>query len=147
MYGNIALTIKTITMKKLLSMMLVMASFVCLFTSCSKEEETKFDYPMETLYGTWDATHIKIDGSWSSLEWLGYRYQFSATFYNDGRYYGRGYFGTGWGTYKASGSSITTFVDGEEYYVYDIHSISDNIAHVSMGPRGAEKIEVKLEKQ
>lgn len=135
-------------MKKFLSMTLLIASLVCVFTSCSKEEEeTKFNYPMETLYGTWEATHIKTENSWSSLVWMGSKYQFSATFYDDGRYYGRGYFGTGWGTYKASGSIITTFVDGEEYYIYDVHSISNSVAHVSMGPRGAEKIEVKLKKQ
>lgn len=136
-------------MKKLFSMMLIMASMMCVFGSCSEDEEneSKFNYPMQTLYGTWEATHIKLDDSWTSLTWLGSRYQFSATFYNDGRYYGRGYFGTGWGTYKASGNTITTFVDGEEYYLYNVHSLSSNEAHVTMGPRGGEGLEVKFKKQ
>jgi hypothetical protein len=138
-------------MKKLFSMMLVMASMVFVFSSCSEDEDkkSKFNYPMETLYGTWEATHIKIDAddSWTSLSWMGSKYQFSATFYSDGRYYGRGYFGTGWGTYKASGNTITTFVDGNEYFLYNVISLSSNEAHVTMGPRGGESIEVKLKKQ
>lgn len=135
-------------MKKFITMMLVMASMMFAFSSCSKEEEeTKFNYPMETLYGTWEATHIKTSSSWSSLSLLPSRYQFSATFYNDGRFYGRGYFGTGWGTYNASGNTITTFVDGKEYYIYEVHSLTNNTAHVSMGPRSEEKIEVKFKKQ
>ena len=127
--------------------MLILASVVTMFSSCSSEEKSKFNYPMETIYGTWDATHIKLNDSWTSLNWLGSKYNFSATFYNTGKYYGRGYFGSGWGTYKASGNTITTFVDGKEYYVYKIISFASNEAHVSMGPRGEEGLEIKLRKQ
>lgn len=130
-------------------MVLIIASVVCFFCSCSEDEDknSKFNYPMQTLYGTWEATHIKLDDSWTSLAWLGSEYHFSATFYNDGKYYGRGFFGTGWGTYKASGNTIFTYVDGEEYFLYDVHSLSNNEAHVTMGPRGKEGFEVKFKKQ
>lgn len=130
-------------------MMLLMTSMLCVFSSCSEEEENgdNFKYPIQILYGTWEATHIKLSGDWTSLTWMGTKYQFSATFYNDGKYYGRGYFGTGWGTYKASGNTITTFVDGDEHYLYNIHSLSNNEAHVTMGPRGAEGLEVKFKKR
>lgn len=137
-------------MKKLFSMMLVMALAMCTFTSCSEDdEESKFKYPMETLYGTWEATHIRFSGSasWSDLSYWGSKYQFSATFYSSGRYYGRGYFGTGEGTYTASGNTVVTYVDGEEYYIYDILSLSNSSAHVSMGLRGGDKLEVKLKKR
>ena len=42
--------------------MLVVASMVFVFSSCSEDEDknSKFNYPMETLYGTWEATHIKF---------------------------------------------------------------------------------------
>jgi hypothetical protein len=132
-------------------MMLVVASVVFVFSSCSEDEDknSKFNYPMETLYGTWEATHIKFDAddSWTSLSWMGSKYQFSATFYNDGRYYGRGYFGTGWGTYKASGNIISTFVSDKEYYTYKVHSLSNSEAHVTMSFRGAESMDVKFKKQ
>lgn len=136
-------------MKKLFSMMLVMALAMCSFTSCSEDEESKFDYPMETLYGTWEATHVRFSatGNWSSLSYWDSKYQFSATFYRDGKYYGRGYFGTGSGTYEASGNTITTYVDGKEYYIYNVLSLSSNDAHVRMGLRDGDTMEVKLKKR
>ena len=53
-------------MKKMLSMMLIMASFVCL-TACSEEDEDDFNYPMKTLYGTWEGTDVQVGGEWIDI--------------------------------------------------------------------------------
>ena len=91
-------------MKKMLSMMLIMASFVCL-TACSEEDEDDFNYPMKTLYGTWEGTDVYVGGEWIDITSYWYsKFQFSITFYRDGKYYGSGYFGNGSGTYTASGN-------------------------------------------
>lgn len=51
--------------------MLIMASCICLI-SCSEEEDSeKFDYPLETLYGKWDCTHVYANGKWLNLSlWI-----------------------------------------------------------------------------
>ena len=43
--------------------MLVFAAVVS-FSSCSDDDESKFDYPMDTLYGTWEVTEIMAGGTW-----------------------------------------------------------------------------------
>ena len=135
-------------MRKLLSMMLIMASFVC-FTSCSDDEEDEFDYPMETVYGTWEGTGIFIDGKWIDITSYWYSdFHFSITFYRDGTYYGKGYFGTGSGTYKASGKTIKTYVDGESYFNYEIVSLNVKEAHLLMSVEGSnDKLPIKVRKK
>lgn len=129
--------------------MLIMASLVC-FTSCSKDDdEDGFDYPMETLIGTWEGTDVYIDGKWYDI--TGYWYsdlQFSITFYDGGKYYGKGYFGTGSGTYTAKGKTIKTYVNGKPYYVYEVISLDNKKAHLYMGVEGSnEKIQIKVVKK
>jgi hypothetical protein len=135
-------------MKKLLSMMLIMASFVC-FTACSDDEEEGFNYPMETLYGTWEGTDVYANGKWYDItSWVFSDMQFSITFYSDGTYYGRGYFGNGSGTYSASGNTIRTYVNGKPYYQYEVKSLTNDKAHLSMGVEGSsEKLEIKVRKK
>ena len=108
-----------------------------LASSCSKEEQ--FDYPMESIYGKWEGTDIKIDGEWVDI--TGYIFsnlQFSVTFYDDGTYYGEGYFGTGYGTYKAKGNVIYTYVDGKPYRNYRIITLDNSTAELEMFVDGAE---------
>lgn len=135
-------------MKKIFSLMLLCAACVCVFSSCSKEEEN-FDYPMEVLYGTWEGTEMKVKDKWIDLTNIFYsQFAFSITFYSDGTYTGKGYFGNGNGTYKAEGDKIYTYVDGEEYFVYKIKSLKDNKAELLMGVTGSDDwIEIKVEKQ
>lgn len=135
-------------MKKMLSMMLIMASFVC-FTACSEDEEEGFKYPMETLYGTWEGTDVYLNGKWYDITSYWYsEMQFSITFYRDGKYYGKGYFGNGSGTYTASGNTIKTYVNGKPYYEYEVKSLRDNKAHLYMGVEGSsEKLEIKVQKK
>ena len=134
-------------MKKMLSMMLIMASLVG-FTSCS-EEDDGFDYPLETLYGTWSGTDVYVDGKWYDITSYWYSdLQFSITFYKNGNYYGKGYFGNGSGTYTASGNTIRTYVNGKPYYVYEVVSLSNDKAHLYMGMDGSnEKLQIKVKKQ
>lgn len=50
-------------MKKLTFMMLLAAFFTLCVTSCSKDDDDSFAYPMEQLYGKWKAVEIKVDGN------------------------------------------------------------------------------------
>ena len=128
--------------------MLIMASILC-FSSCSKDDNDGFNYPMETLYGTWEGTHIYANGKWYDITgWMYSDMQFSITFYNDGRYYGKGYFGTGSGTYTASGYTIRTYVNGKSFYTYEVISLDNEKAHLYMGVDGSDtKLEIKVKKQ
>lgn len=129
----------------LITMMFVFASSV-LFTSCEKEE--LFDYPMETLYGTWVGTAINFDDEWYDLTNSWYESMgFSITFYSDGSYYGKGSFGTGKGTYEAVGKTITTYVDGEVYLKYEVMSLSDSTAELVMYDRSGDSAKIKVRKQ
>ena len=102
---------------KTLFLILTIASLS--FASCSKDEDKdpgNFDYDKELLYGTWRI-----------VECMGITWPYqttTATFRPDGTYHGQGYFGTGSGTYKLSGSRITCYVDGEKCMWYDVISLS-----------------------
>ena len=54
-------------MKKLTFMMLLAAFFTLCITSCSKDDDDSFAYPMEQLYGKWKAVEIKVDGKWYDI--------------------------------------------------------------------------------
>ncbi len=106
-------------------MMLAVIS-VGAFTSCSSDdddERNNFDYPMYALYGTWETTRI---GGMDVSGFLGYEYRSEITFYEDGTYYGRGYLGTGRGTYTTDGKIIKTYVNGEEYLTYVVSELSED---------------------
>lgn len=136
-------------MKKLFSLILLCTACMFIFSSCSKEDGEDFDYPMETLYGTWEGTDMKVKDTWIDLTNILYsKFSFSITFHSDGTYYGKGYFGNGDGTYKAIGNMIYTYVDGEEYYSYKIKSLDNNKAELLMGVTGSDDwIEIKVEKK
>lgn len=97
--------------------------------SCSKDDDSPldgFDYPAETLYGTWKIT--KVDGiSWS------YKTT-TATFSSDGSYSGKGYFGNGTGTYTAKGKTINCYISRKLYCTYEVQSLSGTTAVLRMAP-------------
>ena len=122
-------------MKKLTFMMLLAAFFTLCVTSCSKDDDDSFAYPMEQLYGKWKAVEIKVDGKWYDI-----------TFYEGGKFYGSGYLGNGSGTYTVSGKTITTYVSGKEYAVYTVNSLSGNEADLTLR-MGSETLQMKAKKQ
>lgn len=87
---------------------------------------------MDTLCGTWEGIAVKTDSGWIDITGSAFsRFQFFITFHSDGTYYGKGYFGTGGGTYKAFGKTIETYVDGELYYTSYIPASIHNEAMLS----------------
>ncbi len=131
---------------KIYSLMLLLAACVCLsLSSCNKDED--FDYPMTTVYGVWKATDLYVDGKWVDITKYPYtKFAMSITFYENGDYYGYGYLGTGWGTYKASGNKITTYVDGKVYATYTINYLSDDYGDLTL-LMGTETLRMKVKKQ
>lgn len=137
-------------MKKFFSMTLFLTAMLLSFSACSDDdEEDGFDYPMETLYGTWKGIELNTDGSWIDITTYPFtEFAFSIKFNPGGTYSGKGYFGNGSGTYKAKGKTIITYVDGEEYLRYEVKSISGNIAELSMTTKGSsESIGIKVRKE
>ena len=134
-------------MKKLTFMMLLAAFFTLCVTSCSKDDDDSFAYPMEQLYGKWKAVEIKIDGKWYDVTKYPYtRFGMNITFYKSGAFYGSGYLGNGIGTYEVSGKTITTYVSGEEYIVYTVNSLNGNEADLTLR-MGSESLQMKAQKQ
>ncbi len=124
-------------MKKKLLATVFLAVLAIVSISCSKDEPTnKFDYPLETIYGTWRVTHVERENGTmldvtSSIAEKHFKPTY-ATFNSDGTYSGRGFFGDGDGTYKAQGKTVICYIDGEEYLKYDILSLSGNQCELKM---------------
>ena len=134
-------------MKKLTFMMLLAAFFTLCVTSCSKDDDDSFAYPMEQLYGKWKAVEIKVDGKWYDVTKYPYtRFGMDIPFYEGGRFYGSGYLGNGSGTYTVSGKTITTYVSGKEYAVYTVNSLNGNEADLTFRS-GSETLQRKAKKQ
>ena len=142
-----AYKISTNAMKKLTIMMLLAAFFTLCVTSCSKDDDDSFAYPMEQLYGKWKAVEIKVDGKWYDVTKYPYtRFGMDITFYENGKFYGSGYLGNGSGTYTVSGKTITTYVSGKEYAVYTVNSLNGNEADLTLR-MGSETLQIKAKKQ
>ena len=142
-----AYKISTNAMKKLTIMKLLAAFFTLCVTSCSKDDDDSFAYPMEQLYGKWKAVEIKVDGRWYDVTKYPYtRFGMDITFYENGKFYGSGYLGNGSGTYTVSGKTITTYVSGKEYAVYTVNSLNGNEADLTLR-MGGETLQMKAKKQ
>jgi len=142
-----AYKISTNAMKKLTIMMLLAAFFTLCVTSCSKDDDDSFAYPMEQLYGKWKAVEIKVDGRWYDVTKYPYtRFGMDITFYENGKFHGSGYLGNGSGTYTVSGKTITTYVSGKEYAVYTVNSLNGNEADLTLR-MGGETLQMKAKKQ
>lgn len=135
-------------MKKNRLLMIMFASAALLFAGCSKDKDDDSPYKKEII-GTWDGIAVKTSSGWIDITSSYYSdYQFSITFHEDGTYYGTGYFGTGSGTYTLNDNTIVTYVNGNEYYRYDIYSVSGNVAHLKMySTRSSSSIEIKARKR
>ncbi len=134
-------------MRKLVYYVLAVILTVTCLSSCSKED---FAYPMSDVYGTWDGIAVKLDGKWIDITDKYYYddFQFSITFYEDGKYYGKGFFGTGSGTYKADGNVIYTYVGGKSYMNYRVVSLKNNVAELQMFVEGdPDTIDIRAKKR
>ena len=130
-------------MKKILFLLAMLPMFI--FSACSDDDD--FDYPMETLYGTWDVTDVKVEGKWYDVTTYPYtKFGMSISFKSDGTFYGKGYLGNGSGTYKAPGPTFVTYLDGEEYIRYTVKSLSGDDAELTMSMDG-ESMDIKAEKR
>jgi hypothetical protein len=135
------------TMKKVTHVMILLAMLSLCLTSCSKDDDDVFAYPMEQLYGKWKATELKVDGRWYDVTKYPYtRFGMNITFYENGTFYGSGYLGNGSGTYKVNGKTITTYVSGKEYAVYTVNSLNSSKADLTL-KMGTESLQMKAEKQ
>lgn len=113
------------------------------FASCEKEGD---GFSVSQIIGTWEATQCKVDGEWINIPSYS-DLSITMTFYDDGRYYGKSdIFGTGWGTYKLSGNTIRTYIDGELLYTYYIKSLTNTFAEISMS-NGKSTIDFRLSKK
>lgn len=136
-------------MKKIFAS-LVLIVFTVTFSSCEKDS---FNYDLNSLYGKWRITHVDTgDGSgYFDITTIYAEPIFGktyATFNPDKTYYGSGYFGTGSGTYTAIDNTITTYIDGEEYYKYDVISFSGSQCELKMYRTGkVSTINIKCQKQ
>ncbi len=127
--------------------MLLLAVTGLVFMSCDKDDDDDFDYPMESLYGTWNVTDVKAGGRWYDVTTYPYtKFGMSISFKSNGSFYGKGYFGNGSGTYKATGNTIITYLGDEEYIRYTVKSLSGNNAELTMS-MGGESMDIKAEKQ
>ena len=134
-------------MKKFLFLFAAVA--VLAFTGCSKDDDEDFAYGIEDLYGMWDGIAIEVGGKWDDITGCPFdEFAFSATFRENGSYSGA-YFGTGSGTYEAKGDMIYTYIDGEEFANYQVRSLSNGIAEMTMGGESGsdERLAIRAEKR
>lgn len=134
-------------MKKLL----ILTTLLCtlLFIGCSKDDDPKFNYDLNTLYGKWKITHLYVtDGYIDVSTYPGNTIVPAtyATFKADGTYSGSGYFGNGSGTYKAVGNAVTCYIEGKEYARYDVITLSGNNCELTMS-MGSSSTKIKCQKQ
>ena len=136
-------------MKYYLNMMttLMVAILSFGFVSCSSDDgDGDFNYPKESLYGTWKMSEVKMSENGSYISWP--MEATTATFNSDGTYFGSGYFGNGSGTYTAKGNTITTYVSGQVYIVYTVLSFNVSTAELKMTTPGSdEKLWIKCVKR
>lgn len=133
-------------MKRIFTLMLITLMVV----SCEKDEKTdsSFNYDLGLLYGTWRVTHVEqSDGSFLDVTTVVAEKLFEptyATFKSDGTYTGKGFFGNGSGTFKASGNTITTYVEKTVYLMYDVVSLNAGECQLVMrDDSGSMKIKCK----
>lgn len=124
---------------------LMVVTILSLHLSSCGNDDDDFDYPKESLYGTWKMSEVKMSETGSYITWS--LKPTTATFKSDGTYYGNGYFGNGTGTYSAKGNTITTFVNGEVNLVYTVLSLSGSTAELKMSiPGSTEMLWIKCVK-
>lgn len=113
--------------------------------SCDNDDD---GLSKETIVGTWKMTDVEVNGTWYDVSsgFYGSIFGASISFYSNGTYYGKGALGNGWGTWKKSGKTITTYVDGEVYIVYKVSSCTETKMTGSL-KQGSTSMNFKASKQ
>ena len=134
-------------MKKFFSLLLLLATICFTFTSCSDDSDEPDLGIRDNIIGTWVGTDVKYDGDWIDITKYPYnsRLGFSASFYDDGTYYGKGALGTGSGTYTIKGKTIETYVNGKLYLKYEVIDMTSTTAHLNIIDNNSS-MEVKVVK-
>lgn len=132
-------------MKKVFSLMLLLATMMVFIPSCSGDNDEPDDIKTQMI-GTWDATSVKFsDSDWVDI--TNYpSMALSITFNKDGSYSGRGALGNGSGTYTVSGRTIKTYVGGELYGTYYVNSVSGNKAELKL-TMGSTSLDIRATKR
>lgn len=112
-----------------------MAVVTLSLASCSKDDK---DEPSKSdIVGTWVLSQVSSDNS----KFIAWPFEkTSASFNSDGTYYGKGYFGTGSGTWKQKGNTITTYVGGEVYIQYDVLELGKSTCTLKMSMPGSSSV-------
>lgn len=132
-------------MKKLLLSLALLLPVVLLSSCSDDEEENNFNYPMEYLYGTWSISEVEYNGSY--VDWEPIFEPTYITLNENGTYSSRGFFGSGNGTYTASGNTVITYIEGEEYFRYEVLSLTESSCEVIISMTGAsETLQIKCVK-
>lgn len=132
-------------MKKVFSLMLLLATLMVFLPACSDDKDEPDDIKSQII-GTWDATAVKASGhDWTDITDYP-SLALSITFNKDGSYYGRGALGNGGGTYTISGKTIKTYIDGELYGTYYVKSLSGKNAELSL-TMGSSSMEIRAMKR
>ena len=128
-------------MKKYFLFLIVALVTTVSFTSCSDDDDD-VKFSKEDLYGTWELVEVNFGDGWYNLtEWPYSYYSAEITFYENGSYYGDGYFGNGRGTYKTHGNTITTYIGGEVYFIYKVSELSGSYMRGTMSD-GSDTVEI-----
>ena len=132
-------------MKKLFSLFLLLATISIALPSCSDDDEPDMGIK-QNIIGTWEGIAANVDGKWIDLTEYPYnRLGFSATFYKDGTYYGKGAFGTGSGTYLVKGNTIETYVANQLYLKYIVKEMTESTAELTIAD-GGSTLDVRVRK-
>lgn len=138
-------------MKKVFSFLAIVMVALCAitFTSCSDDDDNKSGISTSDVVGTWVTTSFQADnGTWVDLSNPLYsKLKAYASFNSDGTYKGWGSLGTGTGTWKLKGNTLTTYVEGEVYITYKNIVLDGNKMSGTMVDDEGESRAFKAEKQ
>ena len=120
--------------KTLYFLMAVLFTTISLsLVSCSDDDKDAVS--KSDIVGTWKLSQVSTNDGISYIAWP--FENTTATFNANGTYSGKGYFGTGTGTWKQKGKTITTYVDGTEYIKYEVLEIAASTCTLKMGVTGS----------
>lgn len=128
--------------------MLILSTMFIALPSCSDDKDEPDGDIKTNIIGTWEGTAVNFDGQWIDITQYPYSsvLGFSATFYENGSYYGSGAFGNGSGTYKIKGSTVETYVGGKLYLTYKVKSMTGTSAEITIIDGSGDTMDARIRK-